>query len=174
MRMITLLLSRTRTTCWECYNISLCTYCVHQMQKLTFPKCMPCHFPVTDRLNGKPPTFIQFVNYIHTSHWEISIRGRATVWDVLVVSRLWHVLQVYPTTRTFMDKVQSEGRAFFMHKTWSQVSYDKLLLPRSQGGIFPLNNWRYNYVGSKLYLILTTVIALSSIVSVLPISKCLT
>lgn len=69
------------------------------------------------------------------SQRSLSIRGRATALNVLILSKLWHVLRVCPVTKALFQKVQSMCHRFLTFKMWPKISYSRLVLSRSAGGL---------------------------------------
>lgn len=84
-----------------------------------------------------------FFNNIHTKikhhinlhHGrQLSILGRSTIANSLLLSRLWHVIAVHPPTRQWIKKVQGSIRKFTVPFN-PAPSWDYLCLRRSQGGL---------------------------------------
>ncbi|KAG1469191.1 hypothetical protein G6F56_003395 [Rhizopus delemar] len=70
---------------------------------------------------------------IHSSR-SLSIRGRVTVLNTLIFSRLWHVLRAVPLTSTQIQKFQGIGGAILNSYRFPRVSFATLCLPRDEGG----------------------------------------
>ena len=65
----------------------------------------------------------------------LSVRGRVTVLNSLILSKLWHVLRVLSPPLSFFDKIGSVISAFVTHRIFPRLSYSTMCLPRSKGGL---------------------------------------
>ena len=65
----------------------------------------------------------------------LSIRGRSTVINTLILSKIWHVLRVTPVTQQFHLRLRSLVTKFLMYKMFPPVRYDILTLPKYIGGL---------------------------------------
>ncbi|CDH53913.1 hypothetical protein RO3G_14532 [Lichtheimia corymbifera JMRC:FSU:9682] len=65
----------------------------------------------------------------------LSIRGRATVANSLILSRIWHVLRLTPTTTVFLNQLKSVIGKFLMRNIFPRVAFTTLCRSRSHGGI---------------------------------------
>ncbi|ORE02370.1 hypothetical protein BCV72DRAFT_338757 [Rhizopus microsporus var. microsporus] len=65
----------------------------------------------------------------------LSVRGRATVLNTLLLSKIWHVLRVTWIPKKTLDKITSIGRQFVQHHQFPYISYDVLLQPTQRGGL---------------------------------------
>ena len=70
---------------------------------------------------------------------QLSVRGRATVLNVLILSTLWHVLRVSWFPQRLLGTIGSICREFLMFRVFPPVSFDVLQLPLKQGGLGVLN-----------------------------------
>ncbi|KAI8139864.1 hypothetical protein BJV82DRAFT_563341, partial [Fennellomyces sp. T-0311] len=66
----------------------------------------------------------------------LSIRGRATILNTLILSKLWHVLCIIGAPRaSFHNQLKSIIGNFLMHRMFPRVAYSTLCLPRRHGGV---------------------------------------
>ena len=66
----------------------------------------------------------------------LSIRGRTTVLNTLILSNLWHVLRIVGASQKgFHYKLKSTISHFLCHRIFPRIAYQKLCQPRKQGGI---------------------------------------
>ncbi|OAD76888.1 hypothetical protein PHYBLDRAFT_165386 [Phycomyces blakesleeanus NRRL 1555(-)] len=63
----------------------------------------------------------------------------STVLNSLILSRLWHVLRVVSTPKSFFKSVQSIISQFINFRIFPWISFATACLPRSQGGLGLLN-----------------------------------
>lgn len=69
----------------------------------------------------------------------LSVRGRATVINTLILSKLWHVFRVLPIPKTALNRFQSMVSSFVNHHMWPNFAKDTFQLHRLQGGFSILN-----------------------------------
>jgi hypothetical protein len=69
----------------------------------------------------------------------LSVRGRSTVVNSLILSKLWHVLRVLTVPATFFKSVQSIISNFVSYRIFPRISFETACLPRSVGGLGLLN-----------------------------------
>ncbi|KAK4515528.1 uncharacterized protein ATC70_010478 [Mucor velutinosus] len=69
------------------------------------------------------------------SQRNISIRGRATILNSLIYSKLWHVLRLTTFTRAQLLSLRSLGTSFINFRIFPRLSFATLSLPRSAGGL---------------------------------------
>lgn len=81
---------------------------------------------------------IQISCDIHSQR-ALSIRGRATVLNSLILSKLWHVLRVVSVPTSFFKSVQSIISKFINFHIFPKISFSTACLSRSQGGLGLLN-----------------------------------
>jgi hypothetical protein len=72
--------------------------------------------------------------HIHSQR-SLSIRGRATVLNSLIYSKLWHVLRLTIFTQSQLNSFRSIGSLFINHRIFPRLSFSTLTLPRQQGGV---------------------------------------
>ncbi|KAG1558904.1 hypothetical protein G6F49_004084 [Rhizopus delemar] len=65
----------------------------------------------------------------------LSIRGRATVLNTLILSTLWHVLRVTWVSQATLGNIRRICRKFLMFRVFPPIASDILHLPLQQGGI---------------------------------------
>ena len=65
---------------------------------------------------------------------QLSVRGRVTVTNSLILSKLWHVLRVVSVPLSFFDNLRSIVSAFISYRIFPRLSYFTMCLPRSKGG----------------------------------------
>ncbi|KAI7851819.1 hypothetical protein BDC45DRAFT_444844, partial [Circinella umbellata] len=75
---------------------------------------------------------------IHSQH-NLSIRGHATVLNVLLTLSLWHVLCLIPFPKSFFTFLRSICFSFLNFNMFPKISYDTFRLPRHEGGLSVLN-----------------------------------
>ena len=72
--------------------------------------------------------------FIHSQR-QLSPRGRATVLNSLIYSKLWHVLRLSTFTNSQMSIIRSIGSSFVNHRIFPKFALHLLRAPRSQGGL---------------------------------------
>jgi len=90
--------------------------------------------------------------FMHSQR-QLSIRGRATVLNTLIYSKLWHILRFTCFTKAQMSAIQQIGSSFVNHRIYPRFDSDLLKLSRSKGGLALLNpsiqqkalQWRWLY-----------------------------
>ncbi|KAG1470323.1 hypothetical protein G6F56_002749 [Rhizopus delemar] len=65
----------------------------------------------------------------------LSVRGRATVVNTLILSTLWHVLRVTSTPSSFLNQIQSCVSKFLTFGIFPRLSFETMCLPRKSGGL---------------------------------------
>ena len=65
----------------------------------------------------------------------LSVRGRATVLNTLILSTLWHVLRVSWVSQHTLGILRKLCREFLMFRIFPSVSFDVLQLPLTTGGL---------------------------------------
>ncbi|KAG1298643.1 hypothetical protein G6F66_001534 [Rhizopus arrhizus] len=78
---------------------------------------------------------------IHSQR-SLSIRGRMTVLNTLIYSKLWHVLGVVPLTTTQLASFRSLGSAFLNNYRFPRIAYTVLVRSRKVGGLGTLDPCR--------------------------------
>lgn len=69
------------------------------------------------------------------SQRNISIRGRTTILNSLIYSKLWHVLRLTTFTKAQLLSLRSLGASFINFRIFPRISFTTLALPRSAGGL---------------------------------------
>ena len=90
--------------------------------------------------------------FLHSQR-QLSIRGRATVLNSLIYSKLWHVLRLSTFTKSQMSIIRGIGSSFVNHRIFPKFAFNLLRAPRSQGGLALLDpvdqqlalQWRWLY-----------------------------
>lgn len=77
---------------------------------------------------------IQHACSIHSQR-QLSIRGRATVLNSLILSKLWHVLRLASFTKTQLISLRSLGTKFINHHIFPRITFPTMCLSRKQGGL---------------------------------------
>ncbi|KAI8977660.1 hypothetical protein BDF20DRAFT_913969 [Mycotypha africana] len=70
---------------------------------------------------------------------QLSIRGRATIVNSLLFSKLWYVLRLTPFNQNQLHKLRQVGTAFINRGIFPKLSLEQLTSPRSQGGLATLD-----------------------------------
>jgi hypothetical protein len=66
---------------------------------------------------------------------QISLRGRTTVINTLVMTKIWYVLRLFQPTQAFLQKMKSLMYNYVWRKKYPLVSYNQLCLPLVQEGL---------------------------------------
>ncbi|KAI9267751.1 hypothetical protein EDC94DRAFT_601874 [Helicostylum pulchrum] len=66
---------------------------------------------------------------------QLSICGRVTVLNTLILSRLWHVLLIFSLTRTQLAKICGIASCFINNNSSISIGFQAACLPRSAGGL---------------------------------------
>ncbi|KAG1258817.1 hypothetical protein G6F68_008538 [Rhizopus microsporus] len=90
---------------------------------------------------------------IHSQR-SLSIRGRMTVLNTLIYSKLWHVLGVVPLTTTQLASFRSLGSAFLNNYRFPRIAYTVLVRSRKVGGLGTLDPCRVWSLMMSLFIIL--------------------
>ncbi|KAG0934661.1 hypothetical protein G6F30_009715 [Rhizopus arrhizus] len=69
------------------------------------------------------------------SQRSLSIRGRVTIVNSLILSKLWHILRVVSVPLSFLDKVRSIVSSFLTWRLFPRIGLATMCLPRSSGGL---------------------------------------
>lgn len=72
--------------------------------------------------------------HLHSQR-NLSIRGRVTVLNSLIYSKLWHALRLSIFTKTQLLSLRGLGTAFINTRIFPRLSFDTLSQPRSSGGV---------------------------------------
>ena len=71
---------------------------------------------------------------LHTRR-SISVYGRATIANSLLLSRCWYVLSVLPLTLDFLKKIRTIITSFVTYRISPVISWDLMVTPKSSGGL---------------------------------------
>lgn len=66
---------------------------------------------------------------------QLSLRGRATVMNTLIMSKIWFALRLLQLTQEFFSKLRTIIYGFVWNNKHPLVSFDQLCLPLSKGGL---------------------------------------
>lgn len=69
------------------------------------------------------------------SQRHLSIRGRATVLNTLIFSKLWHVIRFFTFTTSELATLRGIGSSFINAGIFPKISFNSLTLPRAKGGL---------------------------------------
>lgn len=69
----------------------------------------------------------------------LSVRGRSTVLNSLILSKLWHVLRVVTVPVSFFNSINSVISSFINFRIFPRISVTTACIPRSQGGLGLIN-----------------------------------
>ncbi|KAG1520551.1 hypothetical protein G6F52_007555 [Rhizopus delemar] len=96
----------------------------------------PLHLTVSQRNQFLDTLFkgIESSYRIHSQR-SLSIRGRITIVNSLILSRLWHVLRVLSVPKRFLHRVRSAVSSFVNHRAFPKISFSSLRQPRQYRGL---------------------------------------
>ncbi|KAG1544258.1 hypothetical protein G6F49_011124 [Rhizopus delemar] len=77
---------------------------------------------------------IQKACQIHSQR-ALSIRGRVTILNSLILSKLWHVLRLTTVPKQFLGQVRSVMSSFLTYCMFPKISFSTMCLPRHAGGL---------------------------------------
>lgn len=92
-------------------------------------------YPICSSITQRNVAYSQLYNKIKSaclihSQRSLSIRGRATVLNSLLYSKLWHVLRLANFTQSQLNSFRSLGSQFINHRIFPRLSFSTLTLPR--------------------------------------------
>jgi hypothetical protein len=96
----------------------------------------PLHFSIAYLISLLSRLEISF--QLH-SHRLLSFRGRVTILNSLILSRLWHILRILSVPKRFFLRLQSQISGFVMAKQTPRISFEKMCFPRNKGRLGVLN-----------------------------------
>lgn len=68
------------------------------------------------------------------SHRNLSLRGRATILNSLLYSKLWHIMRIFTLTKTQLKTIQQIGASFINNNVKvTRFLFNTLTLPRNKG-----------------------------------------
>ncbi len=115
-------------------------------------------YPLCSSVSQRNVAFSRLADSIRVScslhsQRQLSIRGRATVLNSLIYSKLWHVLRLSCFTKSQMSLLHGIGLSFVNRRIFPRFSASLLHLPRSKGGLCLMNpslqrlalQWRWLY-----------------------------
>jgi hypothetical protein len=73
------------------------------------------------------------------SHRSLSFRGRVTILNSLILSKLWHVLRILSVPKRFFLRLQSQISGYVSTKQTPRISFETMCFPRNKGGLGVLN-----------------------------------
>ncbi|KAG0755660.1 hypothetical protein G6F62_008320 [Rhizopus arrhizus] len=73
------------------------------------------------------------------SHRSLSVRGRVTILNSLILSRLWHVLRVLSVPQSFLKRIQSAVSSFVNFRQFPKIGFTSLCTSRRLGGLSVLD-----------------------------------
>ncbi|KAG1471453.1 hypothetical protein G6F56_002116 [Rhizopus delemar] len=73
------------------------------------------------------------------SQRQLSLRGRVTIMNTLILSKIWYCLRLLQPTQSFFKSLRTIIYSFVWQRKRSLVSFDQLCLPIAQGGLGVLN-----------------------------------
>jgi endonuclease/exonuclease/phosphatase family metal-dependent hydrolase len=71
---------------------------------------------------------------IHSQR-SLSIRGRVTILNTLILSKLWHVIRVTSVPLSFFSKLKSIMSSFLSYRMFPRIGIASMCQPRSKGGL---------------------------------------
>ncbi|CAO3663614.1 unnamed protein product [Rhizopus stolonifer] len=74
------------------------------------------------------------------SQRQLSLRGRATIMNTLILSKIWYCLRLLQHTQSFFQPLHTIIYGFVWQHKRPLVSFDQLCLPIAQGGLGVLNH----------------------------------
>lgn len=69
-------------------------------------------------------------------HRNLTLRGRATILNSLLYSKLWHIMRIFTFTKAQLKTIQQIGASFINNNVKiTRFSFNTLTLPRNKGGL---------------------------------------
>jgi hypothetical protein len=119
----------------------LATHQIHQMHdRSSTDPVTYLGYPICSSLSQRNLAFqqlyksIQQCIHIHSQR-NLSIRGRATVLNTLIFSKLWHVMRNFIFTKNQLLSLRSLGSSFINFRIFPKLSFRTLQQPRHLGGL---------------------------------------
>lgn len=97
-------------------------------------------YPICSSITQRNNAYQQLITKIRLSAFthsqrNLSIRGRATVLNTLIFSRLWHVMRNFIFTQQQLQSFRSVGSNFINTRIFPKLSFCTLQQPRHLGGL---------------------------------------
>ena len=86
------------------------------------------------------------------SQRNLSVRGRATIMNTLILSKIWFCLRIFNPRKSFFKKLQSMIYQFVWQKKKPLIAFSQLCLPLHQGGLGLLHPARQHLVLQQRFL----------------------
>jgi len=86
------------------------------------------------------------------SQRQLSLRGRATVMNTLILTKNWYLLRIFNPTLTFLKKVRQLMYQYVWQNKRSLVAFDQLCLPIAKGGLGLIHPEKQHMVLQKKFL----------------------
>jgi hypothetical protein len=97
-------------------------------------------YPLCSSISQRNEHISQLLGQIKTAcqlhaQWSLSVRGRVTVLNTLVLSKLWHVLRLTCVPSNFISKLKTIISSFLTYRMFPKISLSTMCLSRSLGGL---------------------------------------
>ena len=101
-------------------------------------------FPLTSHIRQRDAFCEQLLEKVKTmchihSQRSLSILGRATVTNSLILATVWHVLRLLPVPKSFFSRLCRITGQFLKRSMFPAVKYALLCAPKNKGGVGILN-----------------------------------
>lgn len=83
---------------------------------------------------------------------QLSLRGRVTVMNTLILSKFWYVLRLFNPTKAFFQALRKKIYGYVWQHKRPYVAFDQLCLPLKKGGVGLLNPEKQHMVLQKKFL----------------------
>ncbi|KAG1447100.1 hypothetical protein G6F56_009366 [Rhizopus delemar] len=136
-----LVLSGSSTIYTDIWHPHLLSRNIRTWHDHTFPNSLVyLGFPLYSSITQRDSFLDKLLSKVSTackthSQRSLSVRGRATVVNTLILSTLWHVLRVTSTPLSFLDKICSCIAKFLTSGIFPRLSFDTMCQPREIGGL---------------------------------------
>lgn len=135
-------LSGTRSSDWEhaLGDMNLQTY-YHRGSSAAF-RYLGLYFAYTHaqraQIEERLLTSVRTQCHIYSKR-QLSIMGRVTIVNSLILSKVWYCLRMLKPTQKFLEKVKSCVYQFVWQKKRPQLRKERIFLPKSRGGLAVLD-----------------------------------
>ncbi|KAG1391439.1 hypothetical protein G6F60_012567 [Rhizopus arrhizus] len=97
-------------------------------------------FPLSSNLSQRNSFLEKLLSKIRSacnmhSQRSLSVRGRVTILNTLILSKLWHVLRLVSAPLAFFDKLKSIMSSFLTYRMFPKISLSTMCAQRSKGGL---------------------------------------